>query len=255
MTSRVELSSFTSSIAVLSASTSCRAAFDEDFEDVCRLRYSAYKREGALPAGAPLRFADRYDDEANTTTYGFYVEGDLAASIRLHIASRDAPEHPALRVFPEHVASWLDAGEVVVDPTRFVVDHEASRLWPRLPYLVVRLAWMAAIWHRSTRLLATVRTEHQAFYRRTFGHSVVAPARPYPSLSKPLSLMAVDPVTRRAEVQSRYPYLDSSEAERTVLFDALAQAHMNLGFATQRLSSAASAMRASLNASGSMSAG
>ncbi len=221
---------------------------------MCRLRYRAYKREGALPAGAPLRFADRYDDEANTTTYGFYVEGELAASLRLHIASKDAPEHPALRVFPEHVSFWLDAGNVVVDPTRFVVDFEASRRWPRLPYLVVKLAWMAALWHRSTKLLATVRTEHQAFYRRTFGHSVVAPARPYPSLSKPLSLMVVDPMTKRAQVQNRYPYLDSSEAERAELFDVLAQAQTNLGYATQRLSSAASDMRASLNSFGSIPA-
>ncbi len=66
---------------------------------------------------------------------------------------------------------------------------------------------------------ATVRAEHQAFYRRVFMHKVLCPPRPYPTLTKPLSLMAVDFHAKREKVFQRYPIFRSTFFERRMLFE------------------------------------
>jgi hypothetical protein len=73
-------------------------------------------------------------------------------------------------------------------------------------------------------LLATVRTEHQAFYKRVFGHQVLAAARPYPTLVKPLSLMSLDYEPMKERVKHRYPFFRSTFFERRMLFDVAAMA-------------------------------
>ena len=218
MDQAAQVSIFEDSVGELMARTTCRAVEGEEFEQVCRLRYDAYKREGTLPENAPLRFTDRFDLSPNATTYGLFIDGKLASSIRLHVANRDYPDLPAAQVFADFTDSWLEAGETLIDPTRFVSDAEASQLHPKIAYLTLRVVWIAFPFFGADRLLATVRTEHQAFYRRIWGHKPVCPARPYPSLSKPISLMALDPVAAAERVNARYPYLRSTEAERETLF-------------------------------------
>jgi hypothetical protein len=66
--------------------------------------------------------------------------------------------------------------------------------------------------------LASVRAEHQAFYRRIFLHTL-APPRDYPGLIKPISLMAIDFPDQRDRVFARFPHLRSSYFERRMLFE------------------------------------
>lgn len=187
-------------------------------EEVYRLRYEAYRRERALPAQAPVRFCDRFDEEANAKTFGVYVDGRLCSALRIHVVDRHTPEHPGLAVYPDHVLPRIAEGETLIDPTRFVADLEASRLHPKLPYATVRIAWMACEWFGADTLLATVRAEHQAFYRRLFGHEVLCAPRAYPTLTKPLSLMALAFPRHRDRVTSRYRFFESTPAERRSLF-------------------------------------
>jgi len=86
----------------------------------------------------------------------------------------------------------------------------------------VRLPFIACEFFGADLLLATVRTEHQAFYRRVFGHELIAQARPYPTLVKPLSLMSLDYLASRDRVQQRYPFFRSTFFERRMLFDVAA---------------------------------
>ena len=213
--------SFSSSVEELLAKVECRPADQSvDQDQIFRLRYQAYSREGALPPNAPLRFKDRFDDAPNTKTFGFYIDGVLASSLRLHIVDTSTPDHPGLHVFQDYLRPAIDRGEIIVDPTRFVVDAESSRQHPKLPYVTVRLAFLASAWFSADRLLATVRSEHQAFYKRLFGHRVVCDARPYPTLTKPLSLMVLDYPAEHDRVVRRYPFFQSSRAERERLFGA-----------------------------------
>jgi hypothetical protein len=195
-----------------------RAETPEEREAIFRLRYDAYLREGAIPPNASGRFADALDDTSNAWIFGVYVEGELASSIRLHVASRQSPDLPALNVFSDLLSPEIGAGKTIIDPTRFVADRSASRRFPELCYVTTRLAWLASEFFQTNLLLATVRAEHQAFYRRVFGHRLICDPRHYPSLAKPISLMALDYALARERVPQRYPFFRSTFFERRMLF-------------------------------------
>ena len=96
--------------------------------------------------------------------------------------------------------------------------------YPQLVYLTMRLGWLAAEYFQAETVLAAVRTEHQAFYKRVFGHRLVCPARPYPLLEKPISLMELDYFGARARVNNRQPFFRSTFFERRMLFERLQDA-------------------------------
>ena len=200
----------------------CRPAIPtSEKERIYRLRYSAYLREGALPAGAPELFSDKFDDVDNGLSFGLYIDGRLSSSIRIHVASFESPECPAMSVFSDYLRPMIAQGFVVLDPTRFVIDADAARRFPKLPYATLRICWMASDYFQADYVLASVRTEHQSFYRRIFGHHVVCPARPYPSLSKPISLMILDFRRERERIVDRYRFFEYSNEESHKLFRSL----------------------------------
>lgn len=195
-----------------------RVETPEQREAIYRLRYQAYLREGAIPPNHTGRFADSLDETGNAWIFAICVDGELASSIRLHVASPQAPQLPALNVFGDLLSPEIAAGKVLIDPTRFVTDRAASRRFPELCYVTTRLAWVASEFFKADLLLATVRAEHQAFYRRVFGHRPICPPRHYPSLAKPISLMALDYPAGRDRVVRRYPFFHSTHFERRMLF-------------------------------------
>jgi N-acyl-L-homoserine lactone synthetase len=198
-----------------------------DREAIFRLRYRAYLSEGAIKPSFTQTFTDPYDDSDNVWLLGLYLDGELASSMRLHVASAAHPDFPSRKVFAEQLEPELAAGKIIVDPTRFVIDRHLSRAHPGLPYATVRLGWLAAEHFAAAHLLAAVRVEHQAFYRRTFDHRLIAEARPYPLLAQPISLMTVNYASVAGRVHRRYPFFRSTFFERRMLFDRdAAVAHM-----------------------------
>jgi len=195
-----------------------RADTPEAKEAIFRQRYRAYLREGAIAPNAGERLADALDDARNTWIFVVHVDGELASSIRLHVASWQSADLPALNVFGDLLSPELAAGKTIIDPTRFVVDRAASRRFPELCYATTRLAWLASEYFQTNLLLATVRAEHQAFYRRIFGHRLICEPRHYPSLARPISLMALDYAMARERVPQRYPFFRSTFFERRLLF-------------------------------------
>ncbi|MBN9010511.1 MAG: hypothetical protein J0H63_10375, partial [Rhizobiales bacterium] len=198
-----------------------RADSDADREEIFRLRYSAYLAEGGIAANFEKRFTDPYDDLGNAWIFGVYIDDKLASSIRINVATKDFADLPSLGVFPEFLMPELEAGKIIVDPTRHAVDRDAAARYPGLVYMTMRLGWMAAAYFNADILLAAVRSEHQAFYRRVGGHRVVCPARPYPLLHKPISLMTLDYQAGRGRVEHRYPFFRSTNFERRMLFERL----------------------------------
>jgi hypothetical protein len=194
------------------------AITDEDKEQIYRLRYDAYIREGTISPSFGKRLSDKYDDLDNAWIFGVYVDGQLASSIRLNVSSSICPDLPGLMVFPDIIGPEIEAGKTIIDPTRFVVDQAAARQYPELPYVTVRVGWMAGDFFVADAILATVRAEHQAFYRRVFGHRLMCEPRPYPSLTKPISLMSLDYFGMKDRVHHRYPFFRSTYFERRMLF-------------------------------------
>jgi hypothetical protein len=84
--------------------------------------------------------------------------------------------------------------------------------------VTTRLAWLASEHFGTNLLLATVRAEHRAFYRRVFGHRLICEPRHYPSLIKPICLMALEYPQARERVVQRYPFFRSTVKEREGLF-------------------------------------
>jgi hypothetical protein len=125
-----------------------------------------------------------------------------------------------MMVFRDELEPLLEKGATIIDPTRFVIEEQAARMYSKLPHATVRVPCMAAEYFGAEYILATVRVEHQPFYKRFFGHQVICEARPYPSLAKPISLMLLD--FRKAEltVWDRYPFLRSTVEERRALFES-----------------------------------
>ncbi len=195
------------------------AETEADKDEIYRLRYRAYINEGAIEPNRKRRIADRFDEISNSWIFGVYFEGALASSIRITVASPENPVSPSLDVFPELLRPELALGKVIVDPTRFVADPSRGKRFPELPYMTLRLAYIACAYFNADIGLATVRAEHQAFYRRVFMHKSLTSPREYPGLTKPICMMAVDYPSMRDRVLTRYPYLQSTCVERRMLFE------------------------------------
>jgi hypothetical protein len=201
-----------------------RAETDADRLAIYRLRYQCYLREGAIQPDESGLFRDDYDAAPNVWIFGLYLDGQLVSSIRIHVASAEHPIAPALTIFPDMLGPRIERGEVIVDPTRFVVDYDQSRQHPGLAYATVRLGMLASEHADADYALATVRTEHRAFYRRLLCMEPVAEPRAYPNLKDPINLMGVSFPEMRQRVYDRYPFMTSTAAEQEQLFGPKAQA-------------------------------
>jgi N-acyl-L-homoserine lactone synthetase len=211
--------SFTDRLALLLARTDCRRADSaEQKAAIFRLRYQAYLREGAIDPNPSGTFTDSFDETGNVYIFGLHVDGELAGAIRLHIASAKQPEFPTGEVFPDYLLPEIDAGKVIVDVTRFVANWKLARVYRGLPYITLRFALLAAEYFGAEDVLAAVRVEHQAFYRRNYFH-LACGARPYPLLSKPIALMMLDFPATKDNMYRRYPCFRSTSSERRRLFE------------------------------------
>ncbi|HKB82645.1 MAG TPA: hypothetical protein VKD04_05495 [Burkholderiales bacterium] len=195
------------------------AETDEDRDAIYRLRYRAYRHEGAIGPISDHKLTDRFDDAPNCWTFGVYVDGSLTSSLRISLATPANADTPAVDAFGDFLEPELAQGKTIVDPNRFVADPGRAQKIPKLPYMTLRLAYVACTHFRADIGTATVRKEHQAFYRRVFLHKTLCPPRPYPTLTKPLCLMAADYPTMCEKVFRRYPFFRSSAFERRMLFE------------------------------------
>jgi N-acyl-L-homoserine lactone synthetase len=194
------------------------AETSEELEEIYRLRYRAYLREGAITESKHQRNTDQYDGLPNSWTFGVYFQGELYSSVRISVLNSEWRQSCSTEIFGEILHPRLDRGEIIIDPSRFVADPSKAKRFPELPYLTLRLAYMACEYFNADLGLAIVRAEHQAFYRRVFLHETIAEPRMLPGLLKPVGLMAADFPTLKEKVFERYPMMRSTAFERRMLF-------------------------------------
>jgi hypothetical protein len=190
----------------------------EEKDSLYLMRYRAYLHGGLILPSDSRRVSDRYDDAPNAWTFGIYVDGDLCSSIRLHVLTSEWRMSYATELFGDVLHPRLDRGEVFIDPARFVADPEKAQSFPELPYLTLRLAYLACEYFNADTGLALVRAEHQGFYRRVFLHGTIAEPRSFPNVLKKVALMASGFRTLREQVLARFPIMRSSAFERRMLF-------------------------------------
>src|SRR4051794_6304948 len=144
------------------------AETEAEKEAIYRLRYRAYLHEGAIEPRADQRLSDRFDDLPNSWIFGVYLGGKLTSSLRISVATPENDDTPAVEAFRDLLEPELARGKVIVDPNRFVADPVRRTQYPELPYITLRLAYVACTHFMADIGTATVRKEHQAFYRRVF---------------------------------------------------------------------------------------
>jgi hypothetical protein len=191
---------------------------DGEREQVFRLRYEAYLREGAIAPNFIKKIFDRFDDAENSWTFGIHIDGKIVSSIRICVSSPAQPMTPAVDAFPDFLGPEVERGKTIIDCNRFVADAAVARAFPGLPHLTVRPGFLACPYFDAEVVTATVRREHQAFYKRVFGFAQVCEPRPYPTVTKPLSLMMVNYHSVREKILAR-PYYRSTFFERRMLFE------------------------------------
>jgi hypothetical protein len=191
----------------------------EDKDQLYAMRYRAYLHGGLIMPSESERVSDRYDDAPNAWTFGIYVDGELCSSLRVHVLTSDWRMSYATELFGDILNPRLDKGEVFVDPARFVADPEKHQRFPELPYLTVRLAYLACEYFNADSGLSLVRSEHQAFYRRVFLQETIAEPRSFPNVLRKVALMTCDYRAVRERVVTRFPVMRSNTFERRMLFE------------------------------------
>lgn len=196
----------------------------EERDAVYEMRYRAYLHGGLISPSASQRIIDSYDEAPNAWIFGIYLDGELCSSLRLHVLTSEQRMSYTSELFGDVLHPRLDRGEVFVDPARFAADPEKSQRFHELPYLTLRLAYLACDHFKADLGLAMVRTDHQAFYRRVFLHETLTGPRPFPGWhSRQVVLMASDFAKLRERVLTRFPIMRSSAFERRMLFDRAGQ--------------------------------
>lgn len=195
-----------------------RISADDEFDPIYRLRYEAYRREEFIPFNGEQTVRDEFDRLPNVYSYGVYIDGELVSSVRFHHLTAKYRESPSHTVFGDILDPLLDEGHVILDPGRFTAHHEASLAYPALPFLTLRIPTMAVFHFGAKYCLNSVRPEHGAFYRRVYRSVAMSEPRYYHGLSFPMVLYACDLVPIHDDLMRRYPFFDSSEEERQLLF-------------------------------------
>ncbi len=193
----------------------------EEKDCIYKMRYRAYRHGGLILPTEAERVSDAYDDAPNAWIFGLYVDGELCSSIRLHVLTPESRMSFSTEFFGDILHDRLDRGEVFIDPARFAADPDKAQRFPELPYLTVRLGYLACDHFNADTGLALVRPDHQAFYRRVLLSETIGEPRPFPSFSgsKNVVLMASDFRAVRERILTRFPIMRSSALERRMLFD------------------------------------
>ncbi|MDE3177752.1 MAG: hypothetical protein KGM15_16750 [Pseudomonadota bacterium] len=182
------------------------------------MRYEGYAREGFIEPNDSGIFTDPDDDRPNAWLIAVYIDGALASSIRLHVASR--PDHvlPVTRSFPDVLEPKLAGGDLVIDATRQVSRLEFTRAYPFLPYVTMRSAFLAEDYFNADFITATCRAEYQLAFKRMYGAVRWSTPRPFPPLTRPHALMAYDCKAQWNATRARYPFVRSTPAEQAALY-------------------------------------
>ena len=196
-----------------------RATTRRERDEIFRQRYEGYTRENGIEPNPSGRFTDPWDDAPNADLVGIYLDGQLAASVRIHVSNM-ADGVPAAEPYGDVVQPYFDRGLRLVDATRFVIDRSYASFSSEMPFLTLRAVAMAAEHYETFGLLAAVRRDHTVVYTRVTGHRALTGPRPYPLLRRPLICMFAETATLEHRPYAKHPFLRSTPEEREKLFGA-----------------------------------
>jgi len=161
---------------------------------------------------------DAFDDAPNALVTMTFLDGQLASTLRIDVASGEDHQIPSLTVWPDVVVPHLRSSRVTIEATRSAARLEIIRRFPELCYIALRPAWLAAQHFEADFILATAIEQHQSFYARTFGFRAWCEPRESLHCNSKLVCMGVDFPAVKERVEARYPFFRSTTLERNTLF-------------------------------------
>jgi len=195
-----------------------RADSPADKAAIYRLRHEAYMRAGTVEPRPTGMFHDAMDETDNAWLIGLFIDGELASALRLHISASPRARLPELASFRDLIEPHLTAGRTIIDASRFVSSLEFSQQHSEIPYITLRPTFLAEEFFSADYVIAGCLAEHQAFYRRIYGAVTWLAPRPYPNFKRSMALVAYDCNRQRENIYHRYPFFQSTPAERARLF-------------------------------------
>ena len=190
-----------------------------DREAAYRLRYEAYLRRGLMGSRADARLYDAaYDDSPDAHVTTTFIDGMLAGTIRVNVGTGVDARLPSLRVYSDVVLPLLERGNVVVEFTRFASELELSKMHSEIAYITARPAYMALAHFDADFGVTAPRDAVAAFHRRVFRFEPLCEPRSYPGLTVKCPCVGMDFKVVRPFIESRYPFFQSTPAERDALF-------------------------------------
>jgi hypothetical protein len=191
----------------------------KDRQAVARIRNDADFRQRLIEPRSDDRRDDEADDEApNAWVIMTLIDGELASTLRIHVAADENESISSLDAFSDVIAPQLRAGHVIVETTRLAGQVDLARLHPELAYLALRPAWLAAEHFEADFLVTGVAEQHQAFYRYALGYQPWGAPRDDATGNFKLVCMGLDFGAAKQRIEARYPFFRSTPSERVALF-------------------------------------
>lgn len=195
-----------------------RATNKAELSEIQRIRYNCYLQEGIIDRNTEQSMHDEFDKKENTYNFSMHIGDDIVSAIRIHVVNSIHPYSPSMSSFEDVLMPFVREGKTLIDPTRFVVDADASRKYPGLAHATLRIPFLASEYFNSDIALASVRSEHMPFYRKTLRYTASCEPRPYLQLTKPLGLMIANFNLEKGSVIKKYPFFDPHLTEMEILF-------------------------------------
>jgi hypothetical protein len=191
---------------------------DDDLDEIFKMRYDAYRREGLISEDALRRSSDEYDFSLNAHNFAVYFDGELVSALRIHYANSQFRTCPTKSHFPGILEPYFDNGISFIDSSRFCTAQGIAGKIPQLPLFTTRLTAMACLFFDADFMLSVVRAEHSAFYRRFFHMTKWASGQKVDWFAQPVDLYAARYQSIEIDVLRRLPFFRSMPNEREALF-------------------------------------
>jgi hypothetical protein len=169
----------------------------KDRDDVYRLRFTCYHRNGSIDYSEDERFSDAFDLQPNS--FSFLVRGaaEPLATVRLTVVRNEEgwEDSPVQHVYGDDLAMQQMASESYVEASRLCFGPQARR-----GAFLKLVGYMAAMadFYETEWLVACPREEHVHTYEKLFGFRALAPARQYFGVKFKTQLLA----THREKLRS-----------------------------------------------------
>jgi len=189
----------------------------EDREAVYHLRRDAYSRHKGDSEDWGATSIDPAH-EPNAVTIGLFIDKKLVGSFKVTVVTQQYPDCQSRNFFTEEVDVELAKGKMFIDPGRFVADTKATRDYPELPYLLMKVPVMACQYFDADECFSLIRKEHHTFYRRVFHANDLAGPKWYDPLEIEALLLTSNVHQVRENVFTRFPFWKASFLEMRQLF-------------------------------------